>query len=226
MGHRRDDLRAQRFPLAGPEDWRDPGQALTTLYRHAEDKALQAIDWYLRDKRSKKLSSRVLRAVAIILAAAGGVQPLVSIARPGQGNAGWGYVLLALAAACIGFDRFFGLSSGWMRAISTAQAIQSSLERFQFEWAATCACTAMLPARPEQVLDRLQLLRAFSEQLLDLVRGETAEWVVEFQSSLSSLAQLEVSGRDSAPTLPSRRRATDGSADSSPATTGPARAGE
>lgn len=223
MKDRRNDLRAQRFPLAGPEDWHDPGQALTALYHHAEDKAIQAIDWYLQDKRSKKLSSRALRAVAIVLAAAGGLQPLVSVARPGQGSVGWGYVLLALAAACVGFDRFFGLSSGWMRDISTAQAIQSSLESFQFEWAAECARTALVPASPEQVLDRLHLLRTFSEHLLDLVRGETAEWVVEFQSTLT---QLEVSGRESPPARPWSRSTTDGSADSSPATTGPPRAGE
>jgi hypothetical protein len=42
-------------------------------------------------------------------------------------------VLLALAAACIGFDRFFGISSGWMRSMTTAQALERRLEQLQYD---------------------------------------------------------------------------------------------
>ena len=190
---RQRDLNAERYPFATPDDWRDPNQAFTTLYRHAEGKAIETMNWYLRDKRGKKRWSRALRALAIALAAGGGVLPLLSAARPGMGGASWGYVLLALAAACIGFDRFFGLSSGWMRDVTTAQTIQRRLERFQLDWAVECARAASGPIGSMQVLNRFELLRAFGEDLLDFVRHETAEWVVEFQSSL---AQLELSGQD------------------------------
>ncbi len=178
--------------MTAPEDWRDPAQALAVLYRHAEGTAIEAIDWYLSDKRYKKLCSRLLRALAIALVAAGGVVPLVSAAQPGGGGAGWGYVLLALAAACVGFDRFFGLSSGWMRDVTAAQAVQQRLERFQFDWTTACAQAAPAPVAPEEVLERLDLLRAFSEDVRDLVRGETGEWVAEFQSTL---AQFDMANR-------------------------------
>jgi hypothetical protein len=63
-------------------------------------------------------------------------------AAPGPSRTAWGYVLPALAAACIGFDRFFGISSGWMRSMTTAQALERRLEQLQHDWAAECARTS------------------------------------------------------------------------------------
>ncbi len=188
------DLRAHPFPVATPEDWRDPGATMTVLYRHAEATAMEAIDWYLRDKRGKKRLSQTLRALAILLVAAGGLQPLLAAGNVSWASPDWGYVLLALAAACVGFDRFFGVSSGWMRYIITAQAIQRRLATFQFDWATECAHVAQSPTTPngDQVLTpRLALLQRFGEDLLDLLQAETTEWVAEFHSNLSQLSQLE-----------------------------------
>ena len=108
---RRRDLRAGPFPTAAMDQWHDTEAALTQLYRHAEGRAIEAIDWYLQDKRGKRIWSRGLRLLVILLVTAGGLQPLLDAAAPGPSRTAWGYVLLALAAACIGFDRFFGLPS-------------------------------------------------------------------------------------------------------------------
>jgi SMODS and SLOG-associating 2TM effector domain 2 len=118
---RRRDLRAGPFPTAAMDQWHDTGAALTQLSRHAEGRAIEAIDWYLQDKRGKRIWSRGLRLLVILLVTAGGLQPLLDAAAPGPSRTAWGYVLLAQAAACIGFDRFFGVSSGWMRAMTTAR---------------------------------------------------------------------------------------------------------
>jgi SMODS and SLOG-associating 2TM effector domain 2 len=96
-------------------------------------------------------------------------------------------VLLALAAACIGFDRFFGISSGWMRSMTTAQALERRLEQLQYDWAAECARTAARTVDPKQAQNRLALLRAVSDDMAALMQQETAEWVLEFQSNLLRL---------------------------------------
>lgn len=175
------------FPIATTEDWRDPAAALAGLHEYAERKAIEAIDWYLADKRAKKTASRTLRALAILLAAAGGIQPLVDAALPGRGWAGWGYVLLATAAACVAFDRFFGLSSGWMRDMSTAQALQRRLETFRYDWATECLRGAITAPDEEQVTRALALIREFGEDVADAIERETTDWVVEFQSNLAQL---------------------------------------
>src|SRR4029450_13093645 len=118
---RRHDLRPGPFPTVAMEQWNDTEAALTTLYRHAEGRAIEATEWYLADKRGKRSWSRGLRLLAILPVTAGALQPLLDAAARGPSRTAWGYVLLAPGAACIGFDRFFGLSSGWMRAMPWAQ---------------------------------------------------------------------------------------------------------
>jgi len=95
---RRRDLRAGPFPTAAMDQWHDTEAALTQLYRHAEGRAIEAIDWYLQDKRGKRIWSRGLRLLVILLVTAGGLQPLLDAAAPGPSRTAWGYVLLALAA--------------------------------------------------------------------------------------------------------------------------------
>jgi hypothetical protein len=184
---RRRDLRAGPFPTAAMEQWQDTEAALTQLYRYAEGRALDAADWYLQDKRGKRIWSRGLRLLVILLVTAGGLQPLLDAAAPGPSRTAWGYVLLALAAACIGLDRFFGISSGWMRSMTCAQALERRLGQLQYDWAAECARSASRTVDPKQVQTRLALLRAFSDDVATLMQQETAEWVLEFQSSLLRL---------------------------------------
>jgi hypothetical protein len=184
---RRRDLRAGPFPTAAMEQWQDSEAALTQLYRYAESRAIDAADWYLQDKRGKRIWSRGLRLLVILLVTAGGLQPLLDAAAPGPSRTAWGYVLLALAAACIGLDRFFGISSGWMRSMTTAQALERRLEQLQYDWAAECARSASRTVDPKLVQTRLALLRVFSDDLAALMQQETAEWVVEFQSNLLRL---------------------------------------
>jgi hypothetical protein len=184
---RRRDLRAGPFPAAAMEQWQDTEAALTQLYRYAEGRAIDAADWYLQDKRGKRIWTRGLRLLVILLVTAGGLQPLLDAAAPGPSRTAWGYVLLALAAACIGLDRFFGLSSGWMRSMTTAQALERRLEQLQYDWAAECARSASRTVDPKQVQTRLALLRAFSEEVAALMQQETAEWVLEFQRNLLGL---------------------------------------
>jgi hypothetical protein len=196
---RRQDLRPGPFPAAGMEQWHDTEAALTQLYRYAEGRAIEATDWYLQDKRGKRIWSRGLRLLAILLVTAGGLQPLLDAAAPGPGRTAWGYVLLALAAACIGFDRFFGLSSGWMRSMTTAQALERRLEQLQYDWAAECARSASRTVDPKQVQNRLALLRVFSDDVAALLQQETASWVLAFQSNLLRLERSNTTRPGSVP---------------------------
>ena len=114
--------------------WHDQAQALDQLRAWAETRAVETITWYQRDKRTKRWTSRLLRAAAVIFAVAGGLLPLISSSVHGV-NANLGYVLLAIAAGCVAYDHFFGMSSGWMRDIAALQALQSRLGRFHLDWA-------------------------------------------------------------------------------------------
>ncbi len=163
---RRSWSRGDLSPLSGPEmsaqQWSDSAGAIAHLRAWAEARTVETIRWYLRDKQPKRWASRLLRAAAVAFAVAGGVLPLISSTTHGL-DPNLGYVLLAIAAGCVAYDHFFGLSSGWMRDVATLQALQGRLARFHMDWLMT--------------------------DVAQLTQAETAQWIVDFSTSVAALRQ-------------------------------------
>jgi hypothetical protein len=181
----RGDLNLSPMIVLTVEDWRNPTSALDTLRQWAEKEAADAISWYLRDKATKRFAARTLRGLAIVLAVVGAVAPLLTAGTKVNGN--WGYVLLGLAAGCLAFDHFFGLSSGWLRDMATAQALQRRLVAFRFAWVGANAEQALSSTYDANVKHRLALVEDFVADLAGLVSAETGEWLTEFQSKVAKL---------------------------------------
>lgn len=176
-------LPARPFPHG---DWADPGTRLDELYLWVESGALSTVRAYLAARRAKRRAARSLRAAAALSAAAGGTLLLGLAAggsAPGAGSAGWGYLaLLALlaAVACVAADRGLGLTAGWIRDVATAGAVQRRLTALQYDWAAEDVREVLGPAEgtaAEAAHRRLALLRGFGEDVSELVRAETADWM-------------------------------------------------
>ncbi|MEZ0092610.1 SLATT domain-containing protein [Streptacidiphilus sp. EB129] len=187
------DLSTRQFPLG---DWGEPAERLEELYRWSEERAVEAIDWYQRDRRWKRRGARVLRYLASLLGVGGAVLPLLGLTGVWHAGSAWGYVLLLLAGSCLGADRVFGLTSGWMRDVSTGQALQRRLEAFQFDWASECVREVLGPTEgtASEAAERcLGVLRRFCEDVSDMVRTETSEWMLEFRASMTQLP-TQVSG--------------------------------
>jgi hypothetical protein len=195
-GRRPLDLRVRPFPVPSPEEWREPEAVLRRMYDAAEGYAIEAAEWYLHDRVRKKTFSRLLRGLAVVFGAAGGLQPLITVAMSGK-SSGWGYVCLALAGACVAVDHFLGLSSRWLRDMVTAQRIQRRLQRFQIDWTALNAqAAAAQPEEPVDVPAYLDLLRGFVLDVSDITINETSEWVSEFQAGIAQLqGQSSAGGR-------------------------------
>ncbi|WP_105973070.1 SLATT domain-containing protein [Streptomyces geranii] len=181
-GLRPGDLAGRPFPLG---DWGEPAPRLDELYRWVEQGALETAAWYLTDRVWKRRGARVLRTGAALGAVAGAALPLLDLTGVLGGVAPWGYLALLLAVACVGADRYFGVTSGWIRDVATAQAVQRRLQVLQFEWASESVREVLGPTEgtASEAADRcLGVLRRFSEDVTELVRAETADWMVEFRS--------------------------------------------
>jgi hypothetical protein len=111
------DLTAGPFPHG---DWGEPAERLDELYRWVESGALRTAQWYLADRVHKRLAARALRAGTVLGALAGAVLTLLDLTGVLPGAAGWGYLSLLLGGACLACDRYFGVTSGWMRHVATA----------------------------------------------------------------------------------------------------------
>lgn len=187
-------LAVQSLKWSTPEETR---ASIGVLYAYAENHASQSISWYAGHKRKKALCSRWLRFAAILLTTLGGLAPIL-------GSLGWqqigvpkttlalnvgqlGYFFLALAAACVGFDRFFGFSSGWMRYITTMMSLERALSAFRFEWAMMAAKFGKEDPTADQVQAMIQRLKEFLAAVDAQVDQETQAWVSEFRTSLADI---------------------------------------
>ncbi|MCX3060777.1 SLATT domain-containing protein [Streptomyces beihaiensis] len=190
-GHGARDLAGRTFPLG---DWAEPAERLDELYRWVEQGALRTAAWYLADRVWKRRAARALRAGAALGALCGGLLPLLDLTgvagAGGRGLAPWGYLALLVAVGCAGADRYFGLTSGWIRDVATAQAVQRRLQVLQFDWASESVREVLGPAEgtASEAAERcLGVLRRFTDDVTELVRAETADWMVEFRSGPAPL---------------------------------------
>ncbi|MFJ4687145.1 SLATT domain-containing protein [Streptomyces sp. NPDC091377] len=186
-GPRPGDLTGRAFPSGG---WDEPAERLEELYRWVERGALQTASWYLSDRVWKRRGARVLRSGAAVGAVTGTTLPLLDLTGVLTGGAPWGCLGLLLAVACVGTDRFFGVTSGWIRDVATAQAVARRLQLLQFDWAAESVREVLGPTEGTagDAADRcLGVLRRFSEDVTELVRAETADWMVEFRTGTAPL---------------------------------------
>ncbi|MER5768042.1 SLATT domain-containing protein [Streptomyces sp. NPDC001985] len=183
----RGDLTGRPFPLG---DWGEPAERLDELFRWVEAGALRTTEWYLRDRVWKRRTGRVLRSAAALGFVAGAALPLLDLTGALPTAAGWGYLALLLGAACLACDRYFGVTSGWMRNVATAQAVQRRLQVLQFDWASESVREVLGPAEGTagEAAERcLGVLRRFSEDVTELVRAETADWMREFAGAPAPL---------------------------------------
>ncbi|MFF0011803.1 SLATT domain-containing protein [Streptomyces sp. NPDC005374] len=196
---RRRDLRGRAFPALTTSTSAERLRSVESLRVWVEQEAEDAMDWYLEDKRLKRVGSRAIRGVMIVLATTGTVIPLVGAATDADIQS-WGYVFLAAAAGCKGFDHFFGLSTAWMRDIIAVQALHSELNEFRLAWSAELLRDST--GEPEQAVieRRMRLIGGLAGKIRGHLEAETADWTTEFRAGLQQF-------QDQSAALPAPREA-------------------
>jgi hypothetical protein len=188
-----------------PQDWdpANPSAALKKAVAHVTNQARSAITWYISAKRWKQRFGRLLRASAILLGTIAGILPMLGQAygTPDGKQAFqpvWSSVALAVAAALVLLDRFFGLTSAWIRYVTTELKIRQVLEEFQMDnEIARAAWTAGQPSA-DQVQQMLARCKAFVTQVQGIVVDETSMWAREFQDTLKQLSADAASAKSTA----------------------------
>jgi hypothetical protein len=179
----------------------DPMGSLAALYRATVQRGKEQINWYRKKVRPKRLGSQACRFAAILFFGLAALIPLIKAAdiwhdqQDSQASAQrsiqfpfeLGYIAAALAAGLIAFDRYFGLSTGWIRYIQTQLALEGSLDELQYDWVAFQARIQGANPASEQVQAMIQRLRSFIVFSNGQTQQETQAWVMEFQSNLADL---------------------------------------
>lgn len=184
-------------PSAAGPVWNDsdPMASLASLFGSACARAQEQIGWYKTHVRWKRRFSWCLRAAALIFISIGSLLPLAGAASltlglsPNKVYFGFGYVAFAIAAGCVGFDRFFGFSSGWLRYIKTQLILESGFDQFRLDWVSLLAKVAGGKPTPDQVQTMIKRLETFVQFTDSQVQQETNAWILEFQTNLAELAK-------------------------------------
>ena len=161
--------------------------SLDTVYKRAEDHALNAIDWYLHAKRSKKNCAQFLRIGMIGSSAVAGLLPLLSQIYQDQLSSlspAWTTIALGVAGVLMAIDKYFGCSSAWMRFIATEHRIRQALHEFQMDYDLEQSRWSDNLPNSEQAQTMLSRCKAFISQVDTLILQETNEWLVEFQNAV------------------------------------------
>lgn len=174
-------------------DWTEGKRedALNLLYHFAYDTANEAITWYWRKKWKGRIG-RALRFLAILMTTLGGLVPLLISADVTsiwwlEINPQYGYILVAIAAAFVGFDKFFGFSSTWIRYVTAATTIQTGFTKFQLEWSMERARLGGREPTPEECHSLIQKLVELIVFVRDEIEKETNAWAAEYLTSLASM---------------------------------------
>jgi SMODS and SLOG-associating 2TM effector domain 2 len=162
--------------------------SLSAVFAHAVRVSSAAQAWYAEKRPSKRAWGRTLRVLAILLGAAGAVLPIVAEITSTSGKPaiapGWATVALTMAVACVGLDRYFGFSSGWMRFMAAEQRLVRQRHDFEYRWNETPAALAD-DLTDADVSTLLSLAHANVPAVQEIITGETAEWLTDFRGALA-----------------------------------------
>lgn len=162
------------------------GDSVKRTYDWTVTKTLSQIRWYQEKKGPKSFGSRGIRAVSIFSGGLGALCPLLDSTDlfAGLSFAPYGYVLLAIPAGLITYDRLFGLSTGWIRYTVTQMALESALHEFQYDY-------QLLDMQSSgNTLALLQRIKEFGVLIENIVKKETDTWAAEFQGSIVEMERI------------------------------------
>ena len=111
-------------------------------------------------------------------------------------DAQWGYIAFASAGACVAADKFYGMSSCWIRYMKTQLVLEAALTDLRYDWFALLAKVEKQQPTPEQVQAMLQKMKEFVVLVHAQIQEETDAWVLEFQASLADLTNTVRAQRD------------------------------
>lgn len=166
--------------------------SLTDVYEHTIEKVNRSISWYDNDAGRKKRWAQLLRVIAIAFTALGGIFPvLVPILNNWGMEVGptWSTIVLAVAGAALGMDRFFGFSASWIRSITTGLKLRDMLDSFQFAWEGERVNLGGEQPTHDQAQALVARCGQFIAEVAAVVQEETQQWVQEFRSSLQAVDQ-------------------------------------
>ena len=200
-----DNLIAQSFPKELNWSQSNRDESLQKVYNFVNAECKNAISWYYKSKKWKKIWGYGLRFFAILAVAIAGVIPILDEIFEEFDtlwlSPTWATLSLALAALFVALDQLGGYTTGWVRYVRTAQKLTILQGNFRLDWEETCLSIYDKSDKSsednsnERIIDSetakkcLKLCKNFLQSVNSEVQAETDAWAQEFQQALLDIDQ-------------------------------------
>ncbi|MGD9282656.1 MAG: SLATT domain-containing protein [Desulfobacterales bacterium] len=200
MGAKKRDLKPGDFPQNLKWSDSEATPSLELLYQYVNNECNRAAGWYFVKKKTMKTLGYIFRVGSILALAFAGVIPILGEIFekgdvPGISPA-WSTLFLAIAGVFLSLDRFGGYTSGWIRYIRTAQALNRLQSNFRIEWESQRLLLQGGQTDSATVGQAIQKCRDFLAQVNSIVGAETDEWAKDFQRVLAELERKSKENED------------------------------
>lgn len=175
-------------------------QSFSELIHKKYDKAIVSasisINWYAKEGKKKRMTSRFFRGSAIVFFGLGLLCPLLDATNVenslkfAANAAGWGYVFIALAGIILLYDRLFGTSSSWIRFVLAELELKKNVIAFTQQWSIDTLNINYSTISNAQQVELLTKIKVFNELVFDTVKKETDTWATEFKNNMTELESL------------------------------------
>jgi hypothetical protein len=178
-----------------------PEEAAQEIFDHAVKFSHESREWYWKSIKSKKRASLTIRIVVFTLLIFGAILPLLAglldDPLPRLRCTQFGVAALAVAGLFQLGDRVFGLSSGWLRYITTVTAMEDLTRRFESDWKDYMFSKSGKISEVD-VKPLFDLAKKFEDDISAKRIDETDKWVTEFTTSTALLNEMIKSQREAA----------------------------
>ncbi len=201
MEEKKKDLKPGDFPQNLKWSDSEAVTSLELLYQYVNNECDQATGWYFTKKKTMKTLGYISRVGSISAVAFAGVIPILGEIFekedvPGLSPA-WSTFFLAIAGVFLSLDRFGGYTSGWIRYIRTALALNRLQANFRIEWESQRLLLQGDHTDSATVNQAIEKCRDFLAQVNSIVGAETDEWAKDFQKVLAELERKFKKDQDS-----------------------------
>jgi hypothetical protein len=200
MGAIKGDLKPGHFPEDLKWSQNEATTSLELLYQFVNNECDRATGWYLVKKKTMKILGYIFRVGSILALALAGVIPILGEIFekgdvPGLSPA-WSTLFLAIAGVFLSLDRFGGYTSGWIRYIRTAMALNRLQANFRIDWESQRLLLQGGQTDSATVSQAIQKCQDFLAQVNSIVGAETDEWAKDFQKVLAELERRSKENED------------------------------
>ena len=140
--------------------------------------------------RSKRLIATGLRVLELVAIGVSAIIPLIAVVFPNTNiNPIWITIAIAIAGGLLGFDKYLGFSTGWIRYIKTYMLIEMRTRMFSLEWKKEISMVNDA-INQNEINKMLDLAIRYLGDIQLFVKEETNAWIQEFSVTIKEVEEL------------------------------------